>query len=80
MSDRLNRLAEKVDEVLIRLDSMKSENRELKAGNTKLKSELLGLKKEHDSLMLEKNDRSDHLKSKLISVLSRLDELDSLTG
>ena len=62
------------------LDKMKAENNELKADNSRIKTELLAVKKEYDSLMLEKNDRSDHLKTKLVSILGRLDELDTLTG
>ena len=78
MSDRLTVLTEKVEEVLRRLEQLKSENASLKNQSRELQMELTSLNREYKSVMLEKNDQSEKLRSKLSLVLERLNQLESL--
>jgi len=45
-----------------------------------LKTELKSIKKDYNSLMLEKNDQNDACKTKLVTVLDRLNQLEAITN
>jgi len=79
MQGKLELLAERVEKVLGLLDRVKHDNLSLKQENERLKAELVGLRKECRELKLESADRSQAVKSKLMSVLDRLEELESFS-
>ncbi len=79
MQGKLELLAERVEKVLGLLDRVKHENLSLKQENERFKAELVGLRKECRELKLENADRSQAVKSKLMSVLDRLEELESFS-
>ena len=70
-------LEEKVDRVLAQLDELKAENIALKEENSELRSELVKIKRDFESLKLTHTDRSNQVKTKLVSVLNRLEELEA---
>ena len=78
MSGKLESLAEKVEKVLVLLDKVKGENASLKQENEELRAKMAGIKKECRQLKLGSADQSEAVKSRLMSVLGRLEELESL--
>ena len=78
MESKLQLLAKKVEKVIDPLDRLKRENATLKSENAGLKTELAGIQKEYNELKLGTADRSDSVKTKLTSVLNRLEELENL--
>ncbi len=76
MSDRLELLDKKISQVLDRLDNLKKDNASLKEENASLKSQLGQLQQDLNTLKLSQNDQSETIKSKLVSVLSRIEELE----
>ena len=78
MSDKLETLSSKIDEVLGRLEQLKSENASLKDQDSDLKSELVSVRKQYNSVVLEKADQADTFRDKLVLVLNRLNQLESL--
>jgi regulator of replication initiation timing len=80
MSEKLEQLAQKVDLVLSRLEQVQAENRTLKLEKDNLKKELLQLRKEHEALLVQQNDRSEKVRSRLTVILDRLDQLETLSA
>jgi len=78
MQGKLDILSEKVEKVLNLLERVKSENAALKEENQKLKTELASIRKEYRNLKLGSADQSQAVKSRLVTVLNRLEELESL--
>ncbi len=78
MSGKLESFAEKVEKVLALLDKVKSENASLKQENAELRAKMASINKECRKLKLGSADQSEAVKSRLTSVLSRLEELESL--
>ncbi|MCP4684334.1 MAG: cell division protein ZapB [bacterium] len=76
MSDRLELLDKKVSQVLDRLESLKRDNASLKDENASLRSQLGQLQQDLDSMKLSQNDQADVIRSKLVSVLGRIEELE----
>jgi len=76
MSDRFELLDKKISQVLERLESLKSDNASLKAENASLKSQLGQLQQDINGLKLSQSDQAEMIKSKLVSVLSRIEELE----
>lgn len=80
MSEKLEQLAQKVDLVLSKLEQVQAENRTLKLDKENLKKELLQLRKEHEAVMVQQNDRSEKVRSRLSVILERLDQLETLSA
>lgn len=78
MSGKFESLVEKAEKVLALLDRVKSENASLKQENAKLSAEMASIKKECRKLKLGSADQSEAVKSRLMAVLGRLKELESL--
>ena len=78
MPGKLESLVEKAEKVLDLLERIKRENVSLKKENVALKAELTGISKEYRQLKLDHFDRSDEFKSRLLAVMSKLDELEEL--
>ena len=80
MSEKLELMFEKVEQVLALLDRTKAENASLRDENKLLKVELTKIRKEYNSLRLEVTDQRDKVKSKLVGILDRLDQLEDIAG
>ncbi len=80
MSEKLELMFEKVEQVLALLDRTKAEKASLQDENKLLKTELTKIRKEYNSLRLEVTDQNDKVKSKLVGILDRLDQLEDLAG
>lgn len=80
MSDTLDQIAQKVDQLLQVVKNLKVENSSLHGENKQLKAQLAELGKEQKSLSIKSADQSEVVRSKLQSVLSRLDELEELSN
>ena len=80
MSEKLELMFEKVEQVLALLDRTKAENASLHDENRLLKAELTKIRKEYNSLRLEATDQKDRVKSKLVGILDRLDQLEDMAG
>ncbi|MEW6413006.1 MAG: cell division protein ZapB [Candidatus Zixiibacteriota bacterium] len=79
MNDKLDLLAEKIEKVVQRLEAMTVENRSLKQQNKSLTGELNQLRKDFDVLKLSAADQSENARTKLTSILHRLDQLESVS-
>jgi len=80
MGDRLELIENKLGAVLDLIERIKTENGTLNVENAQLREELNRLKKQMVSLKLDRSDRSDAMRSKLKTVLSRVEELELMTG
>ncbi|MDH3892649.1 MAG: cell division protein ZapB [candidate division Zixibacteria bacterium] len=80
MSDTLDQISQKVDQLLQVVKNLKTENATLQGENKQLKAQVADLSKDHKSLSLQAADQSEAVRSKLQLVLSRLDELEELAG
>ena len=80
MTDTLDQISQKVDQLLQVVKNLKVENSSLQGENQQLKAQLADAGKEHKSLSLKAADQSELVRSKLQSVLSRLDELEELAS
>jgi FtsZ-binding cell division protein ZapB len=80
MSDKLELMFDKVEKVLERMEKLKDENSSLKRENDHLKTQLANIHKEYNSLKLDRVDQDDRIRSKLVTILTRLDQLEELAG
>jgi regulator of replication initiation timing len=80
MSEKLELMFEKVEQVLALLDRTKAENASLIDENKLLKAELVKIRKEYNSLRLDVTDQKDKVKSKLVGILHRLDQLEDIAS
>lgn len=78
MTDKIKLLEDKIGQVLGRLDELQGENVSLKEQNTDLKSELVELQQTFKQFKLENNDRAEQVKSKLATLLARIEELEQI--
>lgn len=78
MSDKIALLEEKVGQVLSRMDGLQSENMSLKDQNSGLKGELAELQQAFKDFRLDHNDRAEQVKTKLTSLLGRIEELEQI--
>ncbi len=78
MSDKIKLIEEKVSKVLEKLDGLKEENISLRDQNAGLKSELTELQRAFKQFQLEQNDRAEQVKSKLATLLGRIEELEQI--
>ena len=78
MSDKITLLEEKVGQVLSRMDDLHEENISLKEQNAGLKGELAELQQAFKEFRLDHNDRTEQVKTKLTSLLGRIEELEQI--
>ncbi len=78
MADKFQMLEDKVGKVLQKIEALTGENKSLKSENEQLESELTGLKQEFKQFRLQQNDQAEAIKSKLASLLSRIEELEKI--
>jgi regulator of replication initiation timing len=79
MDEKLEQLMAKVERVSQVLDTLKSDNKQLRTENTGLKSEMARLQKELDTVRLSTTDHSEAVKGKLGRVLERLEQLETIS-
>jgi peptidoglycan hydrolase CwlO-like protein len=79
MIDKLQKLQDRIEELLNHVDTLRKENNALKAEAKEHGSELAKLKDQLDLLKREQADQSEAVKSKLNTMLSRLEELETIT-
>lgn len=80
MNDKLEQLTQKIETVCSLVESLRKENSELKETNERYRTELESLKKDHEELQLKTADQSEAVRSRLSTVLNRLDELESMAS
>ena len=80
MGDKLELMFDKVEKVLERLEQLKDENSSLKRENDCLKTQMASLQKEYNGLKLNRVDQDDKIRSKLVTILNRLDQLEDMAG
>ncbi len=78
MPDGYESLVDKAEKVLDLLDRVRRKDAALREENATLRAELTGINKECRELKLDKSDRSEQFKSRLLSVMNKLDELEKL--
>jgi len=75
MTEQISQLEDKVTQLLDRFDELKGDNESLRRENETLVGEVARLSREFKTLQVNHNDHTDLIKTKLSSVLSRIDEL-----
>ncbi|RKX27592.1 MAG: hypothetical protein DRP45_00720 [Candidatus Zixiibacteriota bacterium] len=78
MAEKFELLDRKVKQVLQQLDGLKDDNTILRKENRQLQTQLTELKSDFDNLKLNHNDQSELIKTKLISMLTRIEELEKI--
>jgi regulator of replication initiation timing len=78
MTDKFKLLEEKIGQVLKKLERLKDANTSLQAENSGLKGELTGLRQEFHEFRLDHNDKAEEVKSKLVTLLGRIEELEKI--
>ena len=78
MADQINALEERIARVLKLVDKLRRENSNLKRQNEERASELVLLRRRCHELEVAGRDQSAAVKSRLTSVLSRIEELERL--
>jgi len=78
MAEHLEQLEAKIGELVDRYVSLKERFDESLKVNEELRTELSSLRQEFDAFRLINNDRTRLVKTKLGSVLGRIDELENL--
>jgi len=80
MSDKLNLLLDKIESLIKKVENLQEINNTLKSENKQLKIELTKFSKTNQSLELASSDKTELIKTRLISILSRLDQLEEITS
>lgn len=78
MAEKFDLLEQKVEQLLAQFEILKNQNQRIKEENHRLSGELNELKKQLESARLTQADRSDFLRDKLQSVMSRIKELEAI--
>jgi len=76
VDSKLKLLEEKLGQLMVLTEQLKSENKVLKAENAGIKAELNGLQQELSRLKLQQNDQTEAIRTKLNSLLSHVRELE----
>ena len=74
----MNVLAGKLDQFIASYEQLRQLNLSLHQENAQLKDELQKIRREYDTLRASESDRSEAVRTKLTSILSRLDQLENL--
>ena len=78
MSEKMQMLEERVSQILQKLDSLKQENSTLKTDNKSLVDDLSRLRQEFDQFQVRHNDVAEAVKSKLVLLIGRIEELEKI--
>ncbi len=80
MDTKFELLTEKIELLITKLETIQTENKELKEENNNLSAELQRYKRDYDSLKISSTDNNDRVKTKLTTILNRLDQLEELAS
>jgi FtsZ-binding cell division protein ZapB len=80
MNEKLILLEEKIGVLIDRLESLKRENKLLQDERSGLKNELTEVRQSVSALKRDRSDQTDQFKTRLTSILSRVEELERLSG
>ncbi len=78
MADKFELLEQRIAQVIAKLEELRADNDRLRETNTGLESQLTEIKHQFKSLQLSQHDQSELIKSRLASVLSRIEELEKI--
>ena len=80
MDSKLNQLTEKIELLITKLEKLQAENKQLKEENQSLISQMNSHKTNFESLKLRSSDDNEKVKTKLTTILNRLDQLEELAS
>lgn len=80
MKEKLDQITKKIQLVAELLERAKLENTDLKGSNDSLRKELAKARKDLEVIGLSRMDQTDKVKTKLSSVLKKLEELEQYTN
>ncbi len=80
MGNSLEMLMDRVEKAIELIDSLEKENKELKSANSELKTELNKAAKAYNKVILKKTDEKEMVKSRLVSILDRVELIENMTG
>ena len=78
MTEQLSQIEKKITNLLDKFDSLKGDNATLRLENKNLKEEVAKLSQDFNALKITQNDQANQVKTKLTSVLSRIEELEKI--
>ena len=78
MDEKLDLLFEKIERVADMLEASRKHNAELEQENDRLKTQLVETNRELETSKLTSADQAGRTRTKLLSVLDRLDQLEKL--
>lgn len=80
MKEKLDQITKKIQLVAELLKRAKLENTDLKGNNESLRKELAKARRDLEQIGLSRMDQTDTVKTKLSSVLKKLEELEQYTS
>lgn len=80
MKEKLDQITKKIQLVAELLERAKLENTDLKGNNESLRKELAKARRDLEQIGLSRMDQTDTVKTKLSSVLKKLEELEQYTS
>jgi regulator of replication initiation timing len=78
MADKISELEDRVAQVLKLVEQLRKENGNLKRQNKEAASELTELRRRYHELSVDAKDKAATVRSRLTSVLNRIEELERL--
>ena len=80
MTDKFSLLEDRVTRVLHMMERLRKEKTELERANRSLTTELVELKRKYQDLNATSREQSQAVKSRLATVLNRIEELERLNS
>lgn len=80
MEAKLDLLTEKIELLITKLETIQAENKQLKEDNSVLSADLQTYKSDYDNLKLSSTDKNEVVKTKLTTILNRLNQLEELAS
>ena len=80
MSDKLNLLFDKIESLIEKVEELQEKNNILKSENKQLAAEVAKFSKANQNLELASSDKTDIIKTRLKSILNRLDQLEEIAS
>ncbi len=80
MDAKLDILSEKIELLITKLETLQTENKQLKEDNNRLSADIQTYKHDYEALKLSSTDKNEVVKTKLTTILNRLDQLEELAS
>ncbi len=80
MDNSMETLLDRVEKALDLIETLETDKKELRKENSRLKAQLSKSAKAYNSVILEKTDHKEKVKSRLIGILDRIATIESMTG